>query len=227
MGQYRLHITVTDNGPDCSMPNDEITLTSTIGDKAAVTMAAATGDTPHLVRQVARGKSLDFSVGFDTTCTDAADAQQATNPVALSLGGDDIPVSGTSLPDALTNCSGVDLIAPSEDDETTYAGLRADVTLPETATGSTLDYTVTLSNASRKAITFRTCPSYTQSANVYGKGKTTQTYRLNCAGHRRIPPGGSLTFAMQLALPDATGRLKLGWFLDHGPSTVGALVHKE
>ena len=226
MGSYGLYIKVTDNGPDCSLPNDQVALKSQTADGSEAPLATATGDTPHLVRQVAQGKSVGFSVEFDSSCAPAANSQPRTNQVAVSIAGSDVPVSNTALPDALTNCSSVDFIAPREDDETTYPGLTAEVNLPDTASGSTLDYTVTLSNTAKKSVTFQTCPTYKESANVYGKGKTSQSYQLNCSGARTIAPGSSVTYAMRLDLPDATGDLKVGWFLDHGPSSAGALVHR-
>jgi len=226
MGAYGLYIKVTNNGPDCSLPNDQITLKSKTSDGSDATLATAAGDTPHLVRQVAQGKSIGFSVEFDASCTAAAGSQPRTDQVAVNVAGSDVVVNNTALPEALANCSRIEFLAPSEDDDTAYPGLTADVNLPETATGSTLDYTVTLTNTAKKPVTFQTCPTYRQGANAYGKGKTTQTYQLNCASARTIAPGDSVTYAMQLDLPAASGDLKVGWFLDHGPSSAGALVHK-
>lgn len=226
MGAYRLHVTVTNRGSDCSLPNDQVSLRSNRSDGSEVTIATATGDAPHLVRQVAQGATLDFSVAFDPTCTAGADTQQRTAPVLLGIAGADVPVRNTALPPALRDCSRVELVGASEDDESTYPGLAATLTLPETTTGNTLDYTVTLTNTGNKPITFETCPNYKQMANAFGAGKTTKTYQLNCAGTRTIDPGASTQYAMEIAVPADAKDLKLGWFLDHGPSSVGSLTHK-
>lgn len=91
---------------------------------------------------------------------------------------------------------------------------------PDEATrGSTVRYTVTLSNPTGNAISLASCPAYTQS--LYADGKAADsTLRLNCgAVGAQIAANTSVSFDMQAQVPAdfAGGNIKLSWKLQDGP----------
>lgn len=102
--------------------------------------------------------------------------------------------------------------------------LTALITAPPTAkAGTTLTYSVTLSNTTGAAYSLSPCPAYTE---FVGTGSTTWVatvlnYELNCDATPAIPARGSVTFQMRLALPtdQPAGSGKFGWELqgDSGP----------
>lgn len=95
----------------------------------------------------------------------------------------------------------------------------------EAARGSTLYFTVTLSNPTASPIPLAPCPAYTQS--VYADGKaSSSTLRLNCgAVGAQIAPNSSVNFEMQAQVPAdlPAGGAKLSWKLEDGPGT-GKLI---
>ena len=83
--------------------------------------------------------------------------------------------------------------------------------------GTTLDYTVTLTNVSDQALYFSPCPGYGES--IKGAGVVVARYLLNCAAVPALAAGKSRTFAMELPLKTATvvaGTYSLSWLID-GP----------
>jgi hypothetical protein len=96
----------------------------------------------------------------------------------------------------------------------------------EAMRGSTLQYSVTLSNPTGNAISLASCPAYTQS--LYADGKAVDsTLRLNCgAAGAQIPANASISFDMRAQVPAdlATGAMKLSWKLQDGPG-VGKLIN--
>lgn len=102
--------------------------------------------------------------------------------------------------------------------------LTATITAPPTAlAGTTLTYSVTLSNTTTVAYRLSPCPAYTE---FVGTGSptwvaTVLNYELNCDATPTIPAGASVTFEMRLALPadQPAGSGKFGWDLqgDSGP----------
>lgn len=96
--------------------------------------------------------------------------------------------------------------------------LTATVAIPaRLSAGVTATYTVTLRNQSREPVRLTPCPSYTEYLGAFsGPGRPSSLarhYYLNCAAIRRIPASGSVTFAMRMPLPAATGQAKLDWQL--------------
>lgn len=108
--------------------------------------------------------------------------------------------------------------------DTPLSALTAKITAPSTAkAGTTLTYSVTLSNTTGAAYSLSPCPAYTE---FVGTGSTTWVatvlnYELNCDATPAIPARGSVTFQMRLALPadQPAGSGKFGWDLqgDSGP----------
>jgi hypothetical protein len=79
--------------------------------------------------------------------------------------------------------------------------------------GNALSYTVTLTNPSSRRISLEQCPSYEE--GIKGQPSSVHRYRLNCDGAGSIGPHRSVTFAMQLPLPDPVddGPAVLDWHL--------------
>jgi hypothetical protein len=81
---------------------------------------------------------------------------------------------------------------------------------PATAhAGETLDYVVTLTNPSQATLPLAPCPVYREM--IY---KQMLTYLLNCPA-AGLPAGGSVRFAMRIAVPDytPTGHYRLQWMI--------------
>lgn len=105
--------------------------------------------------------------------------------------------------------------------------LTGTLSVPDEATrGSTLHYTVTLSNPTGNPISLAACPAYTQS--LYADGKAADsTLRLNCgAAGAQIAANSSVSFEMQAQVPAdlAAGNVKLSWTLQDGPG-VGKVIN--
>lgn len=82
--------------------------------------------------------------------------------------------------------------------------------------GTTLDYTVTLTNVSDQTLYFRPCPGYGESIKG-GAGVVAARYLLNCAAVPALGAGHSRTFAMELPLKTASavaGAYELSWLID-------------
>ena len=102
--------------------------------------------------------------------------------------------------------------------------LTAEIIPPVTVVaGTTLRYTVTLTNPSSTNVSLSPCPAYQE---FVGSGSTTwvatvRNYQLNCDATTVIRAASSVTYHMELALPadQPGGRAKFGWSLqgDSGP----------
>jgi hypothetical protein len=111
--------------------------------------------------------------------------------------------------------------------------LAVTVTMPATlAAGTTASYSVTLHNTSGRRLTLSPCPSYTQYLAVL-TGNTQavavqQYFYLNCAAARQVPARGSVTFAMCIPVPAASGRAKYDWQLqDTNVATAGMVTVRQ
>jgi hypothetical protein len=82
------------------------------------------------------------------------------------------------------------------------------------AAGTTVDYTVTLTNISNSPIVFDTCPTYDEGFTP----TALVAYQLNCGALNPVQPGASLTFAMRFTVSPKTaaGPEKFLWAL-RGP----------
>ena len=101
----------------------------------------------------------------------------------------------------------------------TYPGLSAHADLPsQVVAGTVLAYTVTLTNNTSRPMSLSPCPVYQEIINV---GHPAQyTYRLNCTIVHAVPANGSVTYAMEIPVPDTrASRAKFGWFI---PNSAGA-----
>lgn len=79
--------------------------------------------------------------------------------------------------------------------------------------GDALSYTVTLTNPTDQRISLDQCPSYEE--GIKGQPASVHSYQLNCGAVHAIGPHRSVTFAMQLPLPEHAprGAAVLDWHL--------------
>jgi Protein of unknown function (DUF4232) len=94
--------------------------------------------------------------------------------------------------------------------------LRARVELPSVArAGTTLRYSVVLSNPTAAKVAMRPCRGYTESAFAAGV-VVRRSFALDCDSVHAVPAHGSVRYAMELKLPGRSpaGLAKLGWSLD-------------
>jgi Protein of unknown function (DUF4232) len=92
--------------------------------------------------------------------------------------------------------------------------LTAAAHLPARMTpGSVVHYTVTLTNTSKHDLSLSPCPSYAEylTPTQALRKRVVERYYLNCRASPEIPAGRSVTFAMQMRVPDATGPTKYAW----------------
>jgi hypothetical protein len=93
--------------------------------------------------------------------------------------------------------------------------------------GTTVGFVVALANTTDVAVSLSPCPSYTM---VINPGRpTVHTLYLNCDKVTVIPPGATVRYAMELAIPSEVSPdwplAKFGWSLNtgFGPYAGGAL----
>jgi len=94
--------------------------------------------------------------------------------------------------------------------------LRVDITAPSTAhPGQTITYLVTLTNYSKRPVTFgTTCPAYAQQLRTTRRRTwIRQAFVLNCTATPAIRPGKHATYAMRFTIPASTnpGQNALLW----------------
>ena len=130
---------------------------------------------------------------------------------ALSLDTPDCPAAAN-----FTEITGPRFRGPATARGTTvYADLVASIAAPATVrAGDALHYRVTLTNPTSNPLPLDPCPAYSHGWKGDGGHANFPTYRLNCAP-QTIAAGQSVTFAMELAIPEtATGDGALSWLLD-------------
>jgi hypothetical protein len=107
--------------------------------------------------------------------------------------------------------------------------LVATTTMPEQVTaGTTIAYTVTLTNPTDNAVPLTPCPTYEEFVNVVSSHAKIDgqdvIYQLNCAGHTTVAPGQALTFAMRIPAPTEPGVAKWGWDIQPGSAGRGGAL---
>lgn len=100
--------------------------------------------------------------------------------------------------------------APAEPDPLAYPDLSIGMDRPDTVrAGTTMHFTVTLTNNGDHAVRLDPCPVYSES--IYLKGSHQHAYQLNCSRVTLIAAHNVVTFAMQVPVPDERGVAKFGW----------------
>lgn len=170
---------------------------------------------------------MDYFVGFGAECgiDGAGDV-----PIEIAVGGGQVPIKGSGVSEELAKCASVNFVpgtSGAEDTRGEYSSLSVKIVAPDVAQGDSIDYSVNVTNGGPTVFTFGTqCPTYRQTATVYGQGEVESSYELNCLDVSQIEPGETVRFEMRSGLPSASGPLKLGWFLGLGPSDVAVLQLK-
>ena len=117
-----------------------------------------------------------------------------------------------------TNCGRPSVVQVNVEDPAASAPEPVSATVhaaAAVAAGSTLRFTVTLTNTSTsEPVTFADCPSYSIGLKV---AQVDEGYQLNCEVNPDLAPGESRAYEMQLAVPaSAAGSDVLTWYLgDH------------
>ena len=110
----------------------------------------------------------------------------------------------------------------------TAGTLTARLRVPTTIrAGSTLHYTVALSNPTTTTVRLRPCPGYSQA--LVTRVLIRQSFALNCDSVHAIPAHGHVRYAMQLTIPPRAtpGIAKIAWNLNtpNGPfAAVGGQI---
>jgi hypothetical protein len=97
-----------------------------------------------------------------------------------------------------------------------YLDVAINVSAPTTVRrGSSLEYTVTITNHAEQEYRLSPCPDYVESV---GAKELVAEYQLNCAPAGTIAPRGSVTFVMRIDIPVTmtTGTKQITWALHDG-----------
>ena len=101
--------------------------------------------------------------------------------------------------------------------------LQASTDLPsELPAGTTVTYTVTLTNSSDHVVSLDPCPSYEQFIG-YVSARSENYYYLNCDSVREIQAGQSVRYSMQMSVPSGLDTAKFIWHLQGTDVAVGAM----
>lgn len=174
-----------------------------------------------------------FWMGCDAAQSPGADKLTSFTSAILGL-----PGGGTVMaPAAFTTTCGISVTTfggpppPPPMVEGPYPGLTAHADLPPTAVaGSTLDYTVTLTNTTDHDVVLDPCPVYEQ--GIYAAAAPISQphyFQLSCEAVHVIAAHESVTYAMRIAVPNApTGTFaKFVWQVEppgRGPAAGGAVT---
>jgi hypothetical protein len=104
-----------------------------------------------------------------------------------------------------------------------WDALRFQMHAPMTATaGTTLSYTVTVSNPKNVAIAFDPCPTWKALIdNPAPDGMIQVSGSIDCATTPSVPAYGSITLQMHINVPAAAGTAKFVWWLSDDTMGVG------
>jgi hypothetical protein len=192
----------------------------TVSGVSATGASIALGGTDSGSSTVVLLNAGDETTNWVTAIGYCASAPPANVLTTLTFGlpeGGTITVPGTTLNIA---CGGVTVtpFEPAQSNAAVATGplsdLETSLTLPSTvAPGSTLTYSVTITNPSNASVQLSPCPSYQEQLGTV----VASDYDLNCSVGE-IPANSSLTFAMQLSVPAnaPAGLTKFGWFSNEG-----------
>jgi hypothetical protein len=142
-----------------------------------------------------------------------------------------IPGGGTvSAPASFDSSCGVGVTTfglpalPEPEPVSNYPGLVGHLQRPDRVlAGTTLHYTVTLTNTASTLIHLDPCPVYQESYFVAGKA-TPLTLRLNCSTVTTLRPGQSVRYAMEMPISSSTGQAKFGWSMPAANIFAGGIL---
>ncbi|MCW2570967.1 MAG: hypothetical protein JWO88_1025, partial [Frankiales bacterium] len=142
-----------------------------------------------------------------------------------------IPGGGTlSAPAAFDASCGVGVTTfgspapPEPDPVSSYPGLVGHMQRPDRVqAGTTLHYSVTLTNTAPTLVRLEPCPVYQESYFVAGKA-TSFVLRLNCSTVTMLETGQSVRYAMELPISSSSGQAKFGWSMPAANIFAGGIL---
>ncbi len=230
------------SGLPCTLSGGPSAVTGVRADGSLVTLTSvAHGDGWNLVgpgpANLRPGRSGWVTLAYADGCPALISGGRAGyRTLLIALGGGQVRVDFTAALNLICGLLVSDFGAPAAPPPGSASPLNvlaALVRLPATLiAGTTASYSVTLHNTSGNRVAMSPCPSYTQYlAVVADNGKTVvvqQRFYLNCAAVRQFPAHGSVTFAMRIRVPAASGRAKYDWQLqDTDVATAGMVTVRE
>jgi len=160
------------------------------------------------------GGTADFTIGTSDACDALNRPTPQSDPFAGAIVG--LPGGGTFTVKAGFDAGcGVGVGAfgiPAEEalDPSSYPGLSVALHAPASAAaGTTLHFTVTLTNNGNSTLRLDPCPAYDEA--LIRTSYQPLVYLLNCDTVHEIAPGASVTYAMQIPVPDEKGGVKFSW----------------
>jgi Protein of unknown function (DUF4232) len=233
LGNFNLRIDFLNVSTSACLLRGEPTLAGVTAAGKAVPLHATSGGyfgDPGPPANIAPGERAAVNVGGAVVC-DSTSSRRAYEVLRISLPNGGGPIDLRLAP-LETPCGGVSvsefgvpaLAEPTPEPSISPMTARIDAP-PTVRAGTTLSYTVTLSNPSGADVSLVPCPSYTEAVGSGSSSRwvgTVRYYELNCDTIHAIPAGGSVTFEMRLALPKTqptSSDVKFTWYLqgDSGP----------
>ena len=231
-----LRLVLRPGAPRCLLDSQPSQLSGTAasGARRAIKLDANPAhDEPTLVPVVLDGDAVgETDLRYYTRCDGGAtqhengtlhDIDISWDTVTVPVTGWDLPL-GCFRPDGTmisSRAGGVPPQKPPVPNPT--LGLQASLQLPtHVRAGTTLRYTITLTNGSPSHIALYPCPPFVQTLTGVAK----EAGLLNCPAAHPVPAGGSEVFAMELAVPATApgGIYVLGW---HAADALNALGQVE
>jgi hypothetical protein len=113
---------------------------------------------------------------------------------------------------------------PDPEPVSSYPGLIGHVQRPERVqAGTTLHYSVTLTNTASTPIRLDPCPVYEESYFVAGEPRSL-VLRLNCSTVTMLEPGQNVRYAMEMPISSSTGQAKFGWSMPAANISAGGIL---
>lgn len=176
-----------------------------------------------------QGEAASVTIGTADGCEALNQPTPHPDPFRGEIVG--LPGGGTVTADAGFDPScGLDIgelgvPAPPPADPNAYPGLTVSIDRPDNApAGSTMHFTVTLTNPTSHAVDLDPCPVYTEAIYPLQGSPSSYSYLLNCDRVQSIAAGQAVTYAMQIPVPDGDGYAKFGWSIPTGSLFAGGVV---
>lgn len=180
------------------------------------------------------GQAANFAIETRDICDPAGrtgpNPKDAFSGELIGLpGGGSVRGSGAFNPSCGLTVTPIGAPVLSVTDINDYPGLTAAVRLPATVTaGATLHFTVTLTDTGATPVNLDPCPTYDEGVYPVRMGRpSTHIYQLNCDSVHSIAAGQSVTYAMQIDVPLATGIAKFGWSIFNSNAAAGTVITIE
>jgi Protein of unknown function (DUF4232) len=247
MGHYIRYLVLANvSGGPCTLAGAPSKLTGLRADGRRVMLARAFGEgpDPNLIgpANLRPGHSAQVALTTASICPGAPASCRKDDytAVAVGIGGSgQVPVN-FPRGQPLTVMNGIIVVStfgvpvpPPPEESSPLDVLTVTDAMPRQLTaGATASCTVTLRNPASHPVALRPCPSYEEYVFPVGATLTKpqsdiHRYYLNCQAVSEIPAGGSITFAMRVAVPAISGRIrqaKHGWMLQGTTVVTGGVV---